>query len=479
MKIEDLDLLEALAIEEARKSFFAFRQFINPKLKYGWWQRLIAYELQQFFTDFIGGLRPKLIIQAPPQHGKSLLIIDFVAWLAGKDTSRRVIYTSFSERLGIRANLRLQRIYDSDKYKKIFPDTRINSSNTVAISSQYLRNREILEYVNTDGYFRNTTVCGSITGEGLDLGIIDDPIKGREQAQSDTIRDKTWDWLTDDFMTRFSDDAGLLCILTRWHIDDPIGRLQKQNPNIRVISHPAIAVQDDPHRKIGEPLFPEHKSLEFLISVKKLMSTMSWESLYQQNPLPEEGSIFKVSWIRRYNVLPDWANMRVHSWDTANKTDELNAPSVCTCWTYGNAGGYHLADLLSRRMDYPSLYRMVISMAERDNPDAILIEDKASGQSLIQDLREKTSLPIIAIEPHGDKIFRASEVSATFEAGRVILPEHASWLPEYEAEIFGFPNTAFKDQVDSTTQFLQWVKRSGITGEVHVVSASESSRSDW
>ncbi|MCR8526355.1 terminase family protein, partial [Escherichia coli] len=147
------------------------------------------------------------------------------SWIAGRNPDCRTIYGSFSERLGIRANLKLQRIYDSALFQSIFPETKISQSNVVTKSGQTMRNREMIEYVGKGGYFRNTTVRGSITGESLDLGVIDDPIKGRTEANSSTIRDAAWDWFTDDFFTRFSEDAGLLIILTRWHIDDPVGRL--------------------------------------------------------------------------------------------------------------------------------------------------------------------------------------------------------------------------------------------------------------
>ncbi|MEN2036143.1 terminase family protein, partial [Staphylococcus capitis] len=140
----------------------------------------------------------------------------------------------------------------------------------------------MIEYVGKGGYFRNTTVRGSITGESLDLGVIDDPIKGRTEANSSTIRDAAWDWFTDDFFTRFSEDAGLLIILTRWHIDDPVGRLMdKMGKGLRVLKYKAIAEEDEQHRKAGEPLFPEHKSLEFLMERKAAMSEGNWLALYQ------------------------------------------------------------------------------------------------------------------------------------------------------------------------------------------------------
>ena len=185
-----------------------------------------------------------------------------------------MIYTSFSDRLSIRANLRMQRALDNPVYQRIFPETQIASKG----SGTALRNYDILEFLNTDGYFRNSTVLGSITGEALDIGVVDDPIKGRVEANSPNIRDKVWMWLTDDVFTRFSEQGALLMIMTRWHVDDPAGRLIDHfGDRVTIARYPAIAEEDEQYRRAGEPLFPELKSLEFLEQRRKTMTHGSWE----------------------------------------------------------------------------------------------------------------------------------------------------------------------------------------------------------
>ncbi len=173
-----------------------------------------------------------------------------------------------------------------------------------------------------------------------------------------------------------------------------------------------------------------------------------------------EGGIIRVSWFRRYAHLPrePEAYMRVHSWDTAYKAQQHNDPSVMTSWTVATDGHY-LADVFRERMTYPDLRRRVIEFAERDRPHAVLIEDKASGQSLVQDLRSSTQVPVIPIEPDGDKVTRALAVTGMIEAGKVFLPERAPWLLDYELELTLFPTKGVNDdQVDSTTQFLAWAR---------------------
>lgn len=441
-KLRALELAKELRIRQARESFFSYRKLINPKSKWGWWQEEVANELQLFFDDLIAGKRPKLVIQAPPQHGKSVQIIDFISWLAGKNPSLRTIYTSFSERLGVRANLKLQRLYDSEIYNEIFPNTLINKSNSVTISGQFLRNREILEYCNNEGYFRNTTVGGSITGESLDLGVIDDPIKGRKEANSLTVRDGVWDWFTDDFLTRFSEDAGLLCILTRWHIDDPIGRLIKNNPDVKVLSYPAIATQNEKHRKEGEALFPEHKSIDFLLERKAVMDTTSWLSLYQQSPIVVGGELIKGEWFKRYTTLPKLEYKKIFA-DTAQKKGKHNDYTVFECWGYAD-GNIYLIDLVRKKMEAPELRRTANDFWNKHAQDnngrlrEMCIEDKASGTGLIQDIKAHDKIPIKAIQRNIDKLTRVQDVLTYIENGYVYIPENASFVSDFIAECEAF-----------------------------------------
>jgi predicted phage terminase large subunit-like protein len=437
-----LELLKERRLRDARDSFLSYRKLINPKDKWGWWQEEIAQELQQFFNDLISGKRPKLVIQAPPQHGKSVQIIDFISWLAGKDPELRTIYTSFSERLGVRANLKLQRLYDSQIYQDIFPNTKINSSNSVTISGQFLRNREILEYCSHLGYFRNTTVGGSITGEGLDLGVIDDPIKGRKEANSKTIRDGVWDWFTDDFFTRFSENAGLLCILTRWHIDDPIGRLIAQNPNIKVLSYPAIAIKNEQHRKEGDALFPEHKSIDFLLERKKVMDNTSWLSLYQQSPIVVGGELIKGECFKRYSMLPKMEYRKIYA-DTAQKTGKQNDYTVFECWGYADGNAY-LIDLIRGKWEAPELRRKAndfwLKHVNINNGDLrqMCIEDKASGTGLIQDIKNIDKIPVFGIQRNIDKLTRVQDVLSYIESGFVYLPDNAHFVADFISECEAF-----------------------------------------
>lgn len=447
-----LELIREFKIRQARESFLAFRKLMNPKDKWGWWQTEIAHELQCFYDDMQSGKRPKLVIQAPPQHGKSVQVVDFIAWLAGKNPDCRTIYTSFSERLGVRANLKLQRLYSSAIYSDIFPQVKMGSGG--AGGADAIRNREILEYCDHTGYFRNTTVGGSITGEGLDLGVIDDPIKGRKEANSKTIRDGVWDWFTDDFFTRFSEDGALLCILTRWHIDDPIGRLIKQDPDVRVLSYPAIAERDELNRKAGEALFPEHKSLEFLLERKSVMDTASWLSLYQQTPIILGGELIKGDWFGRYSMPPKMEYVKIYA-DTAQKTKEHNDYSVFECWGKGDDGKAYLLDMIRGKWEAPDLRRRAIDFwtkcSERYRVREMCVEDKASGTGLIQDIKRDAKIPIKAIQRNTDKLTRVQDAMPYIESGYVMIPDNAPFVSDFigECEAFTADNAHdHDDQID-------------------------------
>lgn len=407
-----------------------------------------------------------LIIEAPPQHGKSEAITDVISWIAGRNPHLRTIYASFSERLGVRANLKLQRLYSKKVYQDIFPETKINSKNVVT-SGNYLRNREILEYCKKGGYFRNTTVQGSITGESLDLGVIDDPIKGREAANSETTRNKTWEWFTDDFFTRFSEDAGFLMILTRWHIDDPAARLIANNPRVKVLKYKAIAEVDEKHRKTGESLIPEHKSIEFLLERKKIMGS-NFDALYQQNPVIKGGNFFNTDWIKY--VKRDIVNeikfeKRFITVDTALKAKEQNDYTV-----------YSAFGVFEKRLYFIDMFRgKPLSKAReitakdfynRNNAypfKGMYIEQKASGVDLFQRMKEDGYM-VYEVERNVDKVFRAEQVAPYIETYGLYIVEDLPNITDFLGEYTAFPNAVHDDMIDTLIDGVQiaYIDKTGI-----------------
>ena len=191
------------------------------------------------------------------------------------------------------------------------------------------------------------------------------------------------------------------------------------------------------------------------------MGSYVFSAQYQQKPIVKEGNMIKFQWIKRYKIKIQ-PNRIFLSFDTAIKAGLKNDPTVCTVWGE-KENKLYLLNVYREWLEYPDLKRKSIEIINKYNPNAILIEDKASGQSLIQDLKKEIKLPIISIKVLKDKITRLASVSPFFECGAVFLPTEAEWLTDYENELYSFPFCEHDDQIDSTSQFLQWYKNNSNT----------------
>jgi predicted phage terminase large subunit-like protein len=385
----------------------------------------------------------RLMICMPPRHGKSMLASEyFPAWYLGRNPDRYVIHATYAQELAEDFGRKVRNQMADPAYAAIFPGVGVRSDSASAKRFNTTRN----------GVYYALGVGGPATGRGAHLLLIDDPIKGRQEADSETVRRQLKDWYTSVAYTRLMPDSAIVLINTRWHEDDLSGWQLREfaHEGWELLSLPAI---DDR----GRALWPSDYPLERLEQIKRTVGSRDWTALYQQRPVPQEGGVLKLGWFERYTTAPA-EGMIVQSWDTAYKPSQINDPSVCTTWR-ATPRGYHLLHVWRGHVDFPTLKRTAINLAGRWKPDALLVEDKASGQSLIQELRNgKKPLPVIAIEPEGDKLSRANAVSPMIEAGTVFLPEVADWLVDYEAEISTFPLASNDDQVDSTTQALAWMR---------------------
>jgi phage terminase large subunit-like protein len=392
---------------DAAANFWAFRQYVHPDFKSWWWNLEVAMALQKFWYDFKAGKRPKLVLAAPPQHGKSMSITDFIAWCAGRDPNLRFIFASYSDKLGEKANKDIQRVIDGERYPEVFLSTQLSQTANTVFEGRYKRNSELLEFVDAKGSFTNTTVDGQITGFGLDLGFIDDPIKGRQEASSKANRDKVWNWLTDDFFSRFSDEAGFVMIATRWHLDDPTGRWLEKFPNTKVLRYPAIATEDSgaykrtpldrEMRKIGDPLFPVHKSLEFLMERKKLYTIGSWESIYQQNPIVVGGGIFPIEKLR---VIPVFDRneimMSIRAWDKAGTEEGEGAYTAGVLMHWMRNKTYVIENIVRGRWGALQREEVIKSTAQSDRAALKHIDYKVIVEQASFSIADKVTRSTIA-----------------------------------------------------------------------------------
>jgi predicted phage terminase large subunit-like protein len=264
----------------------------------------------------------------------------------------------------------------------------------------------------------------------------------------------------------------IIIVMQRLHQDDLVGHVLEQE-NWEVLSFPAIAVEDEKQvvetpfgefvfeRHVGDVMDLRRESLETLLEIKRIIGEYNFASQYQQNPISADGGIVKREWLQYYDPaapLPNFTRV-LQSRDTANKSGELNDYSVCTTWGVYD-GRYYLLGVLRKRLNYPELKRTVREEVRKYPRAGIIIEDRASGTQLIQDLKAEGVYGIKPFDPPPgtDKIMRLHAQSAEFESGKVLLPSRAPWLDEYVNELTGYPGSKFDDQIDSTTQALQHIK---------------------
>src|ERR1700681_3711526 len=387
----------------------------------------------------------RLMIFLPPRHGKSLITSSlFPAWYLGRHPDHHVIFATYGQELSDDFGRRVRNSIVDQVHEAVFPNCRLSEDSSAAHRFNTIKG----------GAYYAVGRGGPITGRGADLLLIDDPIKDREEANSETVRKALHEWFASVAYTRLTPKGAVIVIQTRWHEDDLAGWLLREHAseNWDALSLPATAEHDESFRREGEALWPERFPLEDLNRKRQLVGGAAWASLYQQRPAAAEGAIFKRGWWRSYRELPEFFQV-VQSWDTAFKKGAESSFSVCTTWGVAE-NGYFLLSVWRGRVEFPELRRMLIALAEQWKPSAILVEDRVSRQSLLQDLKSATTLPVLAVKVDSDKLSRAQAVTPLIEAGKVFLLESAPWLADYIDELATFPTGNYDDAVDSTTQAL-------------------------
>lgn len=422
----------------------------------------------------------RLIICAPPGSAKShYASMAAPAYLVGRAMEKlgtQVIAASNTEGLATGFGRKIRDRVNSQRFRNLFPQCVLDTSNSSAG-----------EWGTTNGAtYLSVGVSGTVTGKRADLLILDDLLKGREQAESPSQRQKIWEWFLDDAMTRLKPGGKAIMIATRWHEDDPIGRLlemdRKRGKKLwDLMSFEAICEnpdQDPLGRKYGEALWPEWQPLEDLIAIREQygMSNQlrSWNSLYQQNPTPVEGNMASRSWFKRFKLEDKLKDkdfmsslMIFQSWDTAATGDPRNDPSVCLTFGRTPQRDYYLLDAWVGNLEYPALERQIYLKAREWAPfglRTVLIEDSNHGRSFLQAHKYKAPFNLIAINPKRTgntskvdlKEFKFSAVTPIFEAGRFYVPTGITWAEAYVEELVSFPSSKHDDQVDATSNGLEW-----------------------
>jgi predicted phage terminase large subunit-like protein len=321
-----------------------------------------------------------------------------------------------------------------------------------------------------------TSVGGVLTGRGADIILIDDPLKP-DQALSEVGRKAVNDWYDNTLLSRLNNKSTgcIIIVMQRLHEDDVVGHVRDQD-DWTILSFPAIAEEAEeasyltPYglrrfvRKKGEALHPDRETAREFDLMRGRIGLYNFSCQYQQRPIPVSGNLVQREWLRFYDPSQRLEKWRiVLSWDTASKTSELNDYSVGTVWSV-EGDKYYLLDVVRERLNYPDLKRTIIRRASQYSSPTILIEDRSSGTPLIQDLQNENALRVVEYKPPAgaDKVMRLHACSDRFENGRVLLPREAPWLDDYITELISFPGSKHDDQVDSTTQALDYLREPDI-----------------
>lgn len=455
-KIELIELLDVKHSRIAKNSLVDFILYCKSDYQVNWHHKLICDKLQGFWSD---PDKKKLMLFVPPQHGKSEIVSRFFpSFVLGLNPDIKIVAASYSSDLSKSFNRDVQRIIESKEYRDVFPKTMLNSERVASDSGgQYLRNTEEFEIVNKKGSYKSVGVTSGLSGRPVDLGIIDDPIKDSIEASSTVYRERIWEWYISVLEARLHNDSKVVLIMTRWHQDDLAGRLLKHQPNEwDVIKIPAIKEEGgdkEDTRTIGEALWPKKHSLTKLLKTKKLSPT-SFESLYQQNPIPKGGGKVKKDWFQF-----------CHEKEVPRVTWDLWVDGAYTESTKNDPSGLMLAGFHERTkklyikhahsafMEMPEMLKFIGQYGKLHDlrgRSRIRFEPKASGKSFRQMVNAVSKMSAVEIKSHlvqEGKEARLQTASPKIEAGKVVLVE-GTWNKDFIHQITGYPNVKHDEYVD-------------------------------
>jgi predicted phage terminase large subunit-like protein len=416
-----------------------------------WSVQALVYELEQVYA----GKKKRLIINLPPRELKSFSMVAFCAFLLGNNPALKIVCVSYAQDFADKLSFQFRQIVTTSWYRRAFPKFEI-ARNTVS---------ELVTTMN--GCRFGTSISGVITGLGFDVGLIDEPIGG-QAAQTEAGRKAVNDYISSTFATRFNNfrTSRIVVIMQRFHEDDLSGHL---------LSHggwdhfklPAMA-KERKHVPLtggivhvweeGELLNPALKDEAVLNQRKAELTAYHYAAQFDQEPVPFGGNLLKIDWLGLSpdRLVPSSKARIVLSWDTAFTTSKGSSYSVCLTLLVQSENEAHLIGVFRERLEFPELSKAFIEIAQRDKPQAILVEKKGSGVSLIQ-TGTRAGIPhIIGREPEGDKEARMIRETPKLEAKQLFLPRWAPWKEEFLHEYRSFPGGRHNDQVDALSQFLNY-----------------------
>ncbi len=461
-KAEFLKLVEdqenAEKIVKARDSFMGFVDYTWPAFIAGRHHAIMA----DAFDRIIDGSLKRLIINMGPRHTKSeFAAIRLPAKFMGHYPEKKIIQASNVADLAVDFGRKVRNMVDTDAYKLVFPNTVLTPDSKAAGKWT----------TSMGGEYFAVGIGGSVAGKGGDLVIIDDPHSEQDYiralAGDASVFDTAFEWYQTGPRQRLQPQAAIVVVMTRWHMKDLTGRLIKRMikgglDQWELIEFPAILNE--------KSLWPEFWSIEELKATRHELTPQQWSAQYLQNPTSEEGALVKREWWKIWESdTPPECEYIIQSWDTAYKRTERSDYSACTTWGIfympddegQSQANIILLDAYKARLEFPALKRKCLELYKFWEPDATIIEAKASGLPLIYEMRE-IGVPVQEFTPSrgNDKVVRLNAVSDLFYSGVVWCPQ-TRWAEDVMDEVAGFPLADHDDYTDSTTQALLRFRQGG------------------
>jgi len=460
----DLRVLEAQLIrleklkdrELSQQKFIKFVEKVWPSFISGAHHKRMA----EAFERVASGQLKRLIINMPPRHTKSEFASYLLpAWFLGRFPHKKVIQTSHTAELAVGFGRKVRNLVDSEVYKEIFPSLSLQADSKAAGRWN----------TSKGGDYFAIGVGGAVTGKGADILIIDDPHSEQEAAMAAVnpeVYDKVYEWYTSGPRQRLQPGGSIVIVMTRWAQRDLTGQVlksaaQRGGEEWEVIEFPAILPS-------GNPLWPQFWSIEELSALQEELPNAKWQAQYQQNPVGNESAIVKRDWWKWWEKDdPPECDFILQSWDTAFEKTQRADYSAGTTWGVfnckedGNRPNIILLNTYKKRVEFPDLKKDVLREYKEYEPDALIVEKKASGAPLIYDLRAM-GVPVQEYTPSKgqDKIARLNAVSDIIASGKVWVPK-TRWAEELVDEIAAFPSGEHDDLVDATTLALMRFRQGG------------------
>ena len=441
----------------ARKHMLPFVERFDEQYQAGWVHKDICQRLEKFSQAVVDRKSPRLMLFMPPRHGKSTLAsVAFPAWHLGRNPQHEFISCSYSGSLAMSFSRKVRHQLREPNYRNVFKNAALDPTS-----------QSVESWLTTKGGgYVAAGVGGGITGKGAHVLVIDDPVKNREDAESEHSRGSVWDWYTSTAYTRLAPGGGILIILTRWHDDDLAGKLLAAAADgadaWEVVKYPAIAEQDEIFRSEGEALHPERYNVESLEKIQKAIGPRDWSALYQQNPVADEGDYFNREMINYYDEADvEFDKLRYYcAWDLAIGQRERNDYSVGLVVGVDEYDKLFIVDCVRGKWDGFELVERILDLYETWRPGVVGIEkghiEMALGPFLEKRVRERKLHEAYFRDLKAgrrDKEARARAIQGRMQQGMVYFPKAPLWVGPLIAELLRFPNGVHDDQVDA----LAWI----------------------